>query len=133
MSRSVQFIRLVASALIAFAACFFVVAYDRTTTIRYPFDHPHADGYWTESGNFVMSGRIGGLEFVSEYCKYAYVVPLIGLTLGALVISRSPNRHALTELIVSGMWVLSLIWVGFVVIMWQCQNIPVFHGMQWHY
>jgi hypothetical protein len=133
MKRSVQLIRLVASVVLALAACFFVVVYDRTSTIRYPFDHPDADAYTTESGETVLCSRPVAGEFITAYCEYAYAVPLAALMLGVLVIWRWPEFHALIELIVSAMWVLGLIWVGFVLIMWQFQNIPLFHGMRLHY
>jgi hypothetical protein len=139
MTRAVQIVRLFTATTVMSAACFFVVQYDRLAAIRYPFDHPHADGHWIPpggplgNGRFVPESRPQAAEFVSAYCTYAYAVPIAGLLLGILFIWRWPQRPVLTELVVSAMWVLGLIWAGFVLLEWQIQNIPVFHGMYWHY
>ena len=45
MTHSVQLIRLLAAVVIACAACSFVACYDSLAYIRYPFDHPNADGH----------------------------------------------------------------------------------------
>lgn len=133
MTRNVQFVRLLTSMVIAFGACAFVVFYDRASTIRYPFDHPNAEGSRTASGEFVISNRPAAGEFITAYRTYAYAVPLAGLLLGIVIIWRWPKLPALLELVVSAMWVLGLVWAGFVLLMWQGQNIPIFHGMRAHY
>jgi Trk-type K+ transport system membrane component len=138
MTRSVQLIRLLASVLIAFAACYFVVQYDAFSTIRFPFDHPQADGHWVPPsaeffGTFVRESHLVGAEFVTAHRKHAYAVPVVGLLVGILVIWRWPRFHVLTELVVSAMWVLGLLWAGFAVLMWHVQNIPIYHGGRWHY
>jgi hypothetical protein len=138
MKRSVQLIRLLAAVLIAFAACYFVVLYDEFSTIRFPFDHPRADGHWIPPGSeffgaFVHESHSIAGEFVSAHRTRAYAVPVTGLLVGILLIWRWPQFYALNELVVSAMWVLSLLWAGFVVLMWHVQNIPIYHGNRWHY
>jgi hypothetical protein len=39
----------------------------------------------------------------------------------------------LIELVVASLWVLGFLWAGFVLVVWQLQNIPIFHGSRWHY
>ncbi len=133
MTRNVQLVRLLTSVVIAFAACSFVVFYDRALTIRYPFDHPNAEGSRTASGEFVISHRPAASEFITAYRTYAYAVPLAALLLGILVIWRWPKLPALVEVVVSAMWVLGLVWAAFVLLMWQAQNIPSFDAMRSHY
>lgn len=133
MTRSVQLVRLLTSVVVGFAACYFAVLYDATSTARFPFDHPDADGYFTESGKFVLSGPTPAVEFITTHDRYAYAVPLAGLVAGIVILWRWPDLRALSELIASTLWVLSFLWIGTVVIVWQLQNIPVFHGMRWHY
>jgi hypothetical protein len=60
-------------------------------------------------------------------------VPVIGLLLGITIIWRWPKLDVLMELVVACLWVLAFLWAGFVLIVWQMQNIPIFHGMRWHY
>jgi uncharacterized membrane protein len=70
---------------------------------------------------------------MTEHRKHAYAAPIVGLLLGSLIIWRWPDRPALLEVVVSALWILSLVWVGCALLLWQMQNIPVFHGMRWHY
>jgi hypothetical protein len=133
MTRSVQLIRLLTSVTIATASCWFVAAYDEFSRIRYTFDHRDFDGYRTESGEVVLSSQASGGAFIATHRNHAYAVPLVGLLFGFVVLWRWQTRHALIELIISAMWVLGLVWAGFALVMWQMQNIPLFHGMRWHY
>ena len=137
MTRSVQLIRLLAAVVIAFAACSFVAWYDGLAYIRYPFDHPNADGHRESadafSGFILDESRPSGGEFVTAHRTHAYAVPLAGLILGSIIIWRWPTLHVLFELVVAALWVLAFLWAGFVLIVWQMQNIPIFHGMRWHY
>ncbi len=137
MTRSVQIVRLLAAVTIAFASCSFVALYDGFAYIRYPYDHPNADGRYEPAGQtlggFVIQSRPSAGEFVTAQRTHAYVVPLIGLLLGTTIIWRWPKFHVLIELVVASLWILACLWAGLVVIVWQIQNIPVFHGMRWHY
>lgn len=133
MTRGVQVIRLLASVLAALAACFFVVRYDQLSLTRYSFDHPDADMYRRESGEIVLANRPAAGTFISTHREHAYAVPLAGAVLGALILWRRPSFHVLTELVVSAMWLFSLLWPGFVLLMWQVQNIPLFYGMRLRY
>ncbi len=125
--------RLLTSVLFAAAACTFVVGYDRMSQIRYRIDHPTAEGYWASPGEFVLENQTDGGKFITAYRGYAYAVPLAGLLLGILVIWRWPRFPALAELVVSVMWFVGLVWAGFVLLMWQTQNVPVFYGMRSHF
>ncbi len=133
MTRSVQLIRLLTSVLIAFAACTFVVRYDRISAERYIYDHPRADGHW-EGGEFVIgSNSIGVCELIRAHRAHAYAAPLAGLVLGILFIWRWPQFPALAELIGSAMLVLAIVWAGFVLLSWQFQNIPHIAHLQVFY
>jgi hypothetical protein len=137
MTRSVQVVRLLAAVVIALASCSFVVSYDKLAYIRYPFDHPNADGHYEPPGQtlggFVLESRPSGAEFVTAHRTHAYVVPLIGLLLGIPIIWRWPKLPVLVELVVASLWIFAFLWAGLVLIVWQMQNIPIFHGMRWHY
>lgn len=137
MTRSVQLVRLSAAVVTALAACWFVTLYDRAAYTRYPFDHPDADGHREPPGEafgeFVIASRVQAGEFITAHRAHAYVVPLAGLLLGITVVWRWPDRQMLIELIVAILWVLAFLWAGAVLIVWQLQNTPVFHGMRWHY
>jgi len=137
MTRGVQLVRLVAAVAIALAACAFVTLYDRLSYARYCLDHPNADGHREPPGEafgeFVIESRVPAGAFITAHRAHAYVVPLAGLLLGLMVIWRWPNLHVLIELIVASLWILAFLWAGFVLIAWQMQNIPIFHGMRWHY
>jgi hypothetical protein len=133
MTRGVQVIRLAVSVIVASAACFFVVMYDQMSAIRYPFDHPDAEGYHAESGEFVSYERTPASLFITSHRTHAFAVPLAGLLLGLLILWRWPTFHSLIELVMSSMWVLGLVWAGFVLVVWQVNNIPMFHGMRLHY
>ena len=137
MTRSVQLVRLLAAVVIACAACWFVVYYDGFAYARYPFDHPNADAHREPPddafGKFVITSRSNGGEFITAHCTHAYVVPLAGLLLGIIIIWRWPQLHVLIELVVASLWVLAFLWVGLVLIVWQMQNIPLFHSMRFHY
>ena len=80
-----------------------------------------------------MQNRMNGVALIATHRIHAFAVPIVGLLLGILIIWRWPKRQVPTEVLVSVMWVLSLVWVGFVLLMWQTQNIPIFHGMRGHY
>jgi hypothetical protein len=92
-----------------------------------------ADGPGQAFGGFVIESRPNAGEFVTAHRTHAYVVPLTGLLLGIIIIWRWPKLHVLIELVVASLWVLAFLWAGFVLIVWQVQNIPIFHGMRWHY
>ena len=137
MTRGVQLIRLLAAVVIAFAACEFVRIYDSASYTRYPFDHPNADGH-TETpgeafGKFILESRPYVGEFVTAHRAHAFVVPFAGLLLGITIIWRWPKREVLVELVVASLRVLAILWAGLILIIWQIQNIPIFHGMRWHY
>lgn len=137
MTRSVQLIRLLAAVVIACAACSFVAYYDGLAYVRYHFDHPNADGHRESPddafGRFVIASRPNAGVFVTAHRTHAYVVPLTGLLLGIIIIWRWPKLHVLIELVVASLWVLAFLWAGVVLIVWQMQNIPLFHSMRWHY
>jgi len=137
VTRSVQLVRLLAAVAIGLASCSFVGLYDGLAYVRYPFDHPNSDGHRERPdqafGKFVLESRPSGSEFVTAHCTHAYVVPVIGLLLGITIIWRWPKLDVLMELVVACLWVLAFLWAGFVLIVWQMQNIPIFHGMRWHY
>ena len=122
MTRSEQVVRLLAAVSISLAACLFVTGYDGSSHIRFQFDHPGQ----------TLTGCSAG-QFVRTYGKYAYAVPLAALLMGALIIRRWPNSHALFEVVVSTLWVLTFIWAGLILMIWQAQNIPIFSGMRLHY
>jgi hypothetical protein len=67
------------------------------------------------------------------YDKYACVAPLGALLVGIVIIWRWPNSHVLIEVIVSTLWVLALVWAGYILIFWQLMNIPLFYGLRSHY
>jgi hypothetical protein len=137
VTRGVQLIRLLAAVVIALAACSFVAIYDQASYTRYPFDHPSADGHMERPGEafgtFVLASRMSGGEFVTAHRAHAFVIPIAGLLLGITIIWRWPKLDVLVELVVAVLWVLAFLWAGFVLIIWQVQNIPMFHGMRWHY
>ena len=84
-------------------------------------------------GTFVLASRMSGGEFVTAHRAHAFVIPIAGLLLGITIIWRWPKLDVLVELVVAVLWVLAFLWAGFVLIIWQVQNIPMFHGMRWHY
>ncbi len=137
MTRSVQLVRLLAAVVIACAACLFVVSYDNFAYIRYSFDHPDADGHREPPDNafskLVLESRSNACVFITAHRTHAYAVPLAGLLLGIIIIWRWPQLHVLLELVVASLWILAFLWAGVVLISWQIQNIPIFHGMRWHY
>ena len=133
MTRSVQLIRLLTSVLIAFSACYFVDIYNSTATTRITCDHPNAELLRTQSGELILYPGTAAGNLVTEHHTYAYAIPLTGLLLGILIIWRWPQYAALTEAVVSSMWILGLVWVGLVILIWQIQNIPIFSGGRLHY
>ena len=133
MTRSIQLVRLLASVTVALGACLFVVLYDQFSYIRYPFDHPDAEGHLAAPHQFILANRPPGSEFLTAHRAHAYVVPIVGLLIGILVIWRWSQFPALAELVVSAMWVLAFLWAGFAIVMWQVQNVPLFHGMRFHW
>jgi len=122
MTRGVQFVRLLASVVISLAACCFVVAYNDFSSMRMRFDHPDAE-----------AGGIPFIVFVTTHGTYTYAVPVVALFIGVLIIWRWPNSHILIESFLSALWVLALVWAGLILLGWQIQNIPIFHGMRAHY
>jgi hypothetical protein len=137
MVRSVQITRLLAAVAIAASACLFVKLYDGLAYVRYPFDHPEADGYRVPPedafGRFEIVNRPYAAKFVTAHRTHAFMVPLVGLLLGVIVIWRWPDRPVLIELVVASLWVLAFLWAWFVLVVWQLQNMPIFHGSRWHY
>ena len=122
MNRRVQIVRLMASVVVSLAACRFVVVYSGFSHIRFQFDHPDAEAGFTHLN-----------AFVTEYGGVMYVVPAAASLVGLLLIWRRPSWSAAFELLVSTIWILSLIWAGLSLIAWQAQNIPVFSGGRVHY
>jgi hypothetical protein len=122
MTRSVQFVRLLAAVTISLATCRFVALYDQWSYLRFQYDHPGEKLNKSDAG-----------YFVADYSKYAYVVPLAGLAAGILTIWRRPNSPVLVEVIVSVLWVLAFTWVGLVLILWQVFNVPTISSMRLHY
>lgn len=72
-------------------------------------------------------------EIITAHRTHAYFVPFIGLLLGGIIIWRWPTFHVLIELVIAVLWILAFLWAALVLIVWQIQNIPLFHGMRWHY
>jgi hypothetical protein len=133
MTRSVQLIRLLSAVIVATGACLFVLFYNQISTTRYVLDHPNANIHRTQSGEVVLEHISVGLELITAYGKCALVLPCLGLFLGVVTIWRWPKSYAVTELIVSALWVLSFLWVSVILLAWQTQNIPTFHGMRVHW
>jgi hypothetical protein len=119
--------------MIALAACWFVTLYDQLSHIRYPFDHPDAEGYRTSTNEFIMDNQSQAGRFITAHRTHAYTVPIAGLLAGIVILWRWPKLHVLIELDVIAMWLLGLFWAGCTLIVWQMQNIPIFHGMRFHY
>ena len=133
MTRSDQIIRLLASVVIAIAACTFVAVYDSMSTVRYQFDHPNADGHWTEQREFVLDHLLSGAEFTTTRHAYAYAIPVAGLLIGALFMWRWQQFPALIEVVIAAMWIFAAVWAAYVLLAWEAQNIPMYHGNRWHY
>ncbi len=122
MTRSVQLTRLLTSVVISLATCWFVVAYHNASRIRLKFDHPDAQAGGSDFSMFVTTNG-----------AYAYVVPVVAFFVGILVIWRWPNSHVLIETIISILWVLAFVWVALILLVWQMNNVPIFHGMRANY
>jgi putative copper export protein len=121
MTRGALIVRLLAAAVISLASCWFVNAYNQASVVRYKFDH--LDG----------GSRTRGVEFVVANGRYAYVVPCVLLLAGIVTIWRWPNAPALSELVVSTLWIVALAWSASALLIWQMQNTPIFHGMRLQY
>jgi hypothetical protein len=122
ISRNVQLVRLIAAVTVAIIACWFVVRYDFYSRTRFEFDHP---------GQRLTEMRI--TKLIASHGDHAYAVPIAALVVGVLVLYLRPNSPVFIELLVSSLWVFAFAWVGYIILIWQDQNIPMFSGMKWHY
>jgi hypothetical protein len=121
MIRGTLIVRLLAAAIVSFAACKVVNVYSESSNLRYKFDHP-GGSHMTPFNDFVLKN--GG---------YAYVVPSALLLVGIVVVWHWPKIPVLIELVVSTLWVLAFVWFALTLLSWQAQNIPIFSGTQLHY
>src|ERR1035437_9635186 len=108
----VHLVRLLAAIAGSTAGCFFVSVYSRLSHFRFLYEH--ADGRFCR-----------GAEFLSERAWVGYAVPAIALLVGIWALRRS-GSPVLFEIIVALTWVLSLVWFGSCLLIWQSQNCPTF-------
>ena len=120
MNPKVQLTRLVSAVVLSVAACFFVVTYTRLSHFRFQFEHPGAQ---------LMIGCV----FIVHYSAFAYALPVTALLSGIVALRAKSGVPVIFEVILEVTWVLSLGWVGFCLLLWQSQNIPIFTHMELHF
>jgi hypothetical protein len=113
-------IRLLAAVAASVGSCFFVIVYSRLSHLRFRFEHP--------DGSFIRA-----TEFLSQSAWIGYSVPAVALLTGILALRRTDSSPVFIETIIALTWLLSLLWVGCCILIWQSQNIPTFNHMEWHY
>ena len=113
-------IKLVSAALASVAACFFVVIYSWASRWRWAYEQPGAQ-------------MISGTQFLVTYGNMAFVFPVSTFLLGIYLLILRPDRRLAFEATVATTWLLSLVWAGGCLLLWQIQYVPIFTRMHWHY
>ena len=72
-------------------------------------------------------------EFLTETGWVGYTVPTIALLLGLWALRRPGDYSLFIEIVIAITWLLSLVWFGSCLLLWEAQNVPIFSGMRFHF
>jgi hypothetical protein len=106
-------VRLISAIAASVATCFFVVYYSQLSLARFGHEHPNAH-------------LIRATLFLLEWGWCGFAIPVISSVAGVLLLRRSRFDLFLFEIVICGTWLLSLLWAGHCLLMWQAQNVPIF-------
>jgi hypothetical protein len=120
VSTKANLVRLLGAVSVSVAACFFVSLYSRMAHFRFLSDHP--------GGNFSNAA-----EFLTQRGWVGYMLPAVALLVGCWALRRAGQSSVWIEVVIAGTWILSLVWFGYCLLMWEVQNCPVFSHMEFHY
>ena len=120
VNTKVYLVRLATAVMVSAATCFFVSAYSRMAHFRFLSDHPE--------GSF-----INATEFLTQKGWLGYTLPAVAFLIGCWALRRVGRSPVLIEVVIASTWFLSLVWVGYCLLMWEVQNCPVFSHMRFHY
>ena len=113
-------VRLLGAVAVSVAACFFVTVYSSMAHFRFLNDHP--------GGSFSKV-----TEFLTQRGWVGYMLPALALLVGCWALRRAGHSSVWIEVVIAGTWLLSLVWFGYCLLMWEIQNCPVFSHMEFHY
>lgn len=72
-------------------------------------------------------------RYILGYGASLYLIPILGLVVGMWIALRRPAAAVLFELVIVGVWLVSLALVAYCLILWQMQNIPVYGHSELYY
>lgn len=117
MNTKACLVRLFGAVAVSVAGCFFVSVYSRLAHFRFLYEHPE--------GSFSRA-----TEFLAQTGWVGYAVPAVALLLGLLALRRPGGSPVLVEVVIAATWLLSLVWFGSCLLMWQAQNVCAAHGVR---
>ena len=115
----VSLVRLVSAIGASLIASLFLAAYTHQSHHRFQFEHP---------GRVLIRFN----ETLIAFSGWALAVPFTALCLGMLLLLMRPKSVVMFELLISLVWITSLLMIAVPVLTWQMQNAPTFSHMEWH-
>lgn len=109
----VGLVRLIAAVVSSLIAGVFLVIYTRDSHRRFQFEHPDATGLMNINELLVASGR------------WVFALPAIALLLGIVLLRTKPYSVVLFEVLVSGVWVSSLLLIVLPILSWLLNATPI--------
>lgn len=107
-------VRLLAVVIGSAMAVLFVVAYTHVSRARFEYESEGA-----------RLGRVNDL--LVAHGSWLWLLPVVAVLAGLFLIRRRPQSAASFEALLAMVWLASLGLVGFCLLSWQLQDVPIFH------